>query len=471
MKKTFLSFIVLGLLSTLLSNEILVNDKSKDLQITIYSQGMGFVKERREFYLPNSDETMLSFVGVPKSIIIDSVVPIFSNPNTILFSQSFEHNIINYQTILEYYKKHGLYINFYEIQKNLKERVFSSGRVLSLLGDRVTIQKESGVIVTALVDNIVFNKRSTFLERSDPSLTWRIKSQKGNQSVILNYLTNNISWFANYTLNLDEKASLRGWINIENSTGAVFENAKISCFSGDVNRIYNEPPRLMRSSIQRESNSIDIKEESLNGYHLYKIPFKETLFQGSKQINFIDKSDVNYSEYAYVDMYIPMHQIYGVEKFTFEHIVELDNREVDGLGVELPKGKIRVFSKDKSQELHFIGEDYLNNLSKGDRLKINVGKFFDIKGEIKQIIFKSSNRKSKEHLLTKLNYSLHNKDIEPRVIKLMLHYESDQRHRIKSNCKLPCKKKKIVSGSYLYTIKLEAGEKYNYTLEYELNPF
>ncbi len=472
MKKTFLSFIVLGILSTLLSNEVFVNDKSKDLKITIYSQGIGFIKERRDFYLPDNNETLLSFVGVPKSIIIDSIVPIFSNPYTMLFSQSFEYNILNYQTILEYYKKNNLNVNFYETQKNLKERVFSSGRILSLLDNRVTIQKDSGEIVTVLINDLVFNKHSNFLARSKPSLTWRIKSKKGNQSVFLHYLTNNISWLASYTLSLDKKADLRGWINIENSTGVTFDNASISCISGEINRAYPKPLKVLRDrSSSRGVKSLDIKDEPLSGYHLYKIPFKEKLSQGSKQINFIDKSDINYREYAYINMNIPMHQIYGVEKFAFDHILELDNRVINGLGVNLPKGKIRVFSKDKSKELHFVGEDYINNISKGDRLKINIGKFTDIKGEIKQILFKSSSRKSKKHLLTKLNYYFHNKDSKSRVIKMMLNYDADQRHKIKSNCKSPCSKEKIVSGSYLYTIKLEAGEKYNYTLEYELNPF
>ena len=471
MKKTFLSFIVLGLFSTLLSDEILVKEESKDLQITIYNQGLGFVKEKRAFYLPNGDENFLSFVGVPKSIIIDSVIPLFSNPYTTLFSQSFERNIINYQTLLEYYKKNNLDVNFYEVQKDLHQRVYSSGRILSSLGERVSIQKESGQIVTILVDNIVFDKRVNLLARTKPSLTWRIKSQKGDQNISLHYLTNSISWSANYTLNLDEKADLRGWINIENSTGISFENATISCLAGEVNRVSNNSRAVMDSYIREESSKIAIKNESLSGYHLYKIPFKETISQGSKQINFIDNSDITYREYAYIDMYVPTNQIYGVEKISFDHIVEIENSKLNTLGIELPEGKIRVFSKDSSQELHFIGEDHIEHLSKGDRLKIKIGKFFDLKGSMSQVIFKKSSKKYKEHLLTKIKYSFHNKDIKKRVIKMMLHYEAGQRHKIKSTCKSPCKKEKIVAGSYLYTIKLEAGEKYNYILEYELNPF
>ncbi len=471
MKKTFLSFIVLGIISSLFSDEVLAKDKSKDLKITIYNQGLGFVVDKRDFYLPNSDENSLSFVGIPSSIMIDSVVPIFSNPYTTLFSQSFERNIINYQTLLEYYKKNNLDVKFYELQEDLNKRVLSSGRVLSILGDRVSIEKSSGDIVTVLVDNIIFDKGANLLMRSKPSLTWRIKSKKGNQNIILHYLTNNISWMANYTLNLDKKASLRGWINIENNTGISFENANISCIAGEISRISNLEPKLMRSSIRKKSNSIEIKPESFSGYHLYKIPFQETLSQGNKQISFIDKVDLNYDEYAYIDMNIPTYQIYGSEEFYFDHIVEMNNLKKNGLGVELPDGKIRVFSNDGSHELHFIGEDYLKHLSKGERLKIKIGKFFDVKGEMRQIIFKNSSRKSKEHLLTKIRYSFYNGDIKPRTINMMLHYKTGKRHKIKSTCKSPCLKQKIDAGSYLYTINLNAGEKYNYTLEYELNPF
>ena len=59
----------------------------------------------------------------------------------------------------------------------------------------------------------------------------------------LGYVTNGMTWKADYNLVAPEKSDsldLIGWVTMTNRTGKVFENAKIRLMAGDVNKI--QPP-------------------------------------------------------------------------------------------------------------------------------------------------------------------------------------------------------------------------------------
>jgi hypothetical protein len=61
--------------------------------------------------------------------------------------------------------------------------------------------------------------------------------------------------------------------------------------------------------------------------------------------------------------------------------LNFENKADNGLGIPLPKGKIRVFKADESGSLQFIGEDRIDHTPKDETLRILVGNAFDIVGE------------------------------------------------------------------------------------------
>lgn len=64
----------------------------------------------------------------------------------------------------------------------------------------------------------------------------------------------------------------------------------------------------------------------------------------------------------------------------------------------LPKGKISFYDYDKNGALQFVGENTIDNKAEGQRLTLNLGKFFDVYAEGKvDDIQKLSERKYKKN--------------------------------------------------------------------------
>ena len=61
-------------------------------------------------------------------------------------------------------------------------------------------------------------------------------------------------------------------------------------------------------------------------------------------------------------------------------IVEFENSEEYGLGVPMPKGKVRVYKSD-GESLEFIGEDLIDHTPKKEKVRLKIGDAFDIVAE------------------------------------------------------------------------------------------
>lgn len=437
--------------------------------ITIYSNAIAFVQESKEFTLKKNGSAYIIYEGVPNSIIIDSVLPEFSDKNTLLYSQTFEKNRVDSSTLLKYYEKHALPVKFFKSTSSVNERVLSDGYILSG-GSYITIKDKNGKIYLSTLKDIIFPTLPKELSLTKPSLTWRVDAEKGKQSVKLSYLARGIKWKANYTLNLEKKAKLSGWITIDNNSGISYKDMNIYCIAGNVNIVRDINRRsnmMLKSAMPVVSDKLSVKEESFGGFHLYKIPFKEDIEQGSKQIKFISKNSVRYDEFAKMSWSIPTYPLRGVKKYSFSHVIHIKNIKASGLGLPLPKGKVRVYKKDKSGTVHFMGESSLGQTPVKDDIYLNIGKFFDIKAKITQSVFKAS--KNRRYIYSKTNIKISNEDEKKRVVKLDIFYNAFGNYKIKSSCKGICKQENISSNLKRFTIVLPSHRSYNFDIEYELD--
>ena len=79
-----------------------------------------------------------------------------------------------------------------------------------------------------------------------------VQDRRGLQ---ISYLTENVSWQADYilTLNNDEsKADLDGWVTLVNQSGAAYRNAKLKLVAGDVQRIRSRPVMAHRATLEAQ---------------------------------------------------------------------------------------------------------------------------------------------------------------------------------------------------------------------------
>jgi hypothetical protein len=69
--------------------------------------------------------------------------------------------------------------------------------------------------------------------------------------------------------------------------------------------------------------------------------------------------------------------------------VSFNNDSKSGLGIPLPRGKVRVYKLDADGKEQFVGEDRVDHTPKDEEVRLYLGNAFDIVGERAQVDFKS----------------------------------------------------------------------------------
>ena len=303
-----------------------------------------------------------------------------------------------------------------------------------------------------------------------PSLVWNMETATaGTLDIDLKYLASGISWKSDYVLNLKKDVlDLTGWITVNNNSGVAYKNADITCLAGEVNRAKEEHKydnrRLYKSKSVMAMPMDDVAEESFSGYHIYKIPFRETIAnKQQKQISFIDKKEIAYIRYG-VASNSNFNKI--EQKLTFTNTIQFKNTKENNLGIALPTGVVRMYQKDSSNETHFIGEQRVHNIPEDENVTLAIGTLFDAVGErtiTKHVV------KEEGYLNDETTYNIRNQGKEPLVLKIKEVIPTRGKHiSVKTSCKDNCSVKKKNAFIREFTIKLKAKEKYLFTSEFEV---
>jgi len=68
--------------------------------------------------------------------------------------------------------------------------------------------------------------------------------------------------------------------------------------------------------------------------------------------------------------------------------LEFTNSKENGLGIPLPKGKIKIYQRDKSGSVQMLGEDQIDHTPKDETIKLKIGNAFDVVCERNQTGFR-----------------------------------------------------------------------------------
>lgn len=456
-------FLTLFIFPTLTFSTI-VSNHSSDLKITIYNDNRAFVNDTREVKV-NKGKQQLVYEGVPPLVITESVVPTFTGMQTNLYSQNYIYDLISLQSMLT--NSIDKEVEFYT---NGESPRLSKGILLSQAPVMIKEENTNKIYTLNSGTQVIFSKVPERMI-TKPSLVWNMEAQKeGKLGIDLKYLTKGITWKSDYVLNLKKDVlDLVGWITVNNNSGVAYENAQISCLAGDVNRareIEENALRLYKSkSINNMMPRDEVAEESFSGYHMYKIPFRETIAnKQQKQINFIDKKNIAYRQYGVNTNNYFEH--YDEQKLVFANTIEFKNTKANHLGIALPAGIARMYQKDSSDETHFIGEERIHNIPEDENVTLTIGTLFDVVGE--KSITKYIARKHYRNVET--TYNIRNQGKESLLLKIKEHIPTYGDHiSVKTSCKDNCSVKKKNAFVREYTIMLKGKEKYTFTSEFEVN--
>ena len=442
----------------------IVSSHSSDLKITIYNDNRAFINDTRDVTVSKGKQQLV-YEGVPPLVITQSVVPTFTGMKTNLFSQNYMYDLISLQSMLT--NSIDKEVEFYTNGENPR---LSKGILLSQAPVMIKEEHTNKIYTLNSGTQVIFSKvPETMITK--PSLVWNMETQKaGTLDIDLKYLTKGISWKSDYVLNLKKDVlDLVGWITVKNDSGVAYNNAQISCLAGDINKAQEEAQRGSRmyksKSVHMMMPRDEVAQEAFSGYHIYKIPFRETIAnKQQKQISFIDKKEIAYNQYGVASN--NYFENYGEEKLTFLNTIKFKNTKENNLGIALPSGVVRMYQKDNSDETHFIGEERVHNIPEDENVTLTIGTLFDVAGE--KTITKYVARKHYRNVET--TYTIRNQGKETLVLKLKEHIPTYGDHvSVKTSCKKNCSVKKKNAFVREFTIRLGAKEKYLFTSEFEVN--
>ena len=410
-------------------------------QVTIYNDGFATVKEERTLTLTDGVAeirvTDMSRLLEPDSVMIREMgaAPFGLR----ILEQSFVNDPLTEGLLL--HQLEGQTVRFEEKRRDgtIKEhtgKVIRSGYVPGAGMSEQSIIEEDGAVRFSLPGQPVFEgiDANAFLK---PSLAWQIASTKaGDCPIEVAYVTAGMEWEATYNLVMPTEGSdtfdFSGWISLKNETGKDFQDAEVKLIAGDVQKVQPMPALYSRNVMFSIAESIEEampEERAFDEFHLYTLPRPVVLRHNElKQVEFLRAPGVKGTRYY---IYNPLvgFRAYGRAKTDPDYgttddkkvavRVEIENREDNGLGVPLPKGRMRLYRTDIDGRREFTGENEIDHLPKNEKLKLEMGSAFDLVGERKCTDFSvdSTAKRMSESIEIKLRNRKEADAVEIRVIE------------------------------------------------------
>ena len=350
----------------------------RELRLTVYNDNLALVSDSRTIQVQAGQSTV-ELADVPAQIDPTSVhLKALRSPLEVL-EQNFQYDLASPDRILQRYLDQP-------VDAALKAGELKSGALLSFDSGSLVLRRPDGGVSLVTRAEVADLRLPTLPEglRTRPTLVWLLQAEKGGATPVeLSYLTGGLSWHAEYVAVTDEKDTsmdLSAWVSLENSSGATYPDAKLQLIAGDVQRV-QPPPPMMKSRGGRDfqmamaaAPSEGFAEETFFEYHLYTLDRSTTIAdRETKQVSLFPTATT------------PVKKVYEyngqADAKKVRIILEAENKKELGLGMPLPAGKVRVYKKDSRGDLQFVGEDQIDHTPKNEKLRLGVGKAFDIVAE------------------------------------------------------------------------------------------
>jgi hypothetical protein len=279
----------------------------------------------------------------------------------------------------------------------------------------------------------------------NPTLSWTLNTPEAVKfDSELAYVTGGLSWKSDYNIVAAEKGDnidIVGWVTFNNMSGNSFKDAKVKLMAGDVNKVQPQAPREFgrnekRAMMLGAEMAETVSEKAFDEFHLYTIGRPVTLRnQETKQVEFIRGSNVKAPKifvydgatmnYGYWNYYRGEGE-YGVQTNKKVWVLrEFKNSKENNLGMALPKGRLRFYSRDDDGSLQFTGENNIDHTAKDETIRVYLGNSFDLVGERRRTAYKaeSSNKWLDETFEIKLRN--HKKEaVEIRVVEHLSRFDN-----------------------------------------------
>ena len=391
------------------------------VDLTIYNQNLSLVREERTFALAKGT-TSVVVPDVPATIDGTSVHFLsLTDPEGVrVLEQNYQYDLVHQARLLERYI--GRDVEFirtdpaanreYTVPGKLLSTGFvpqpgygngayaGTGGIIAEVNGKIEISPAGRLVLPALPEGLVLKPRLQWLVSSD---------REGDHRSEVSYLAGGLSWRADYVVLLDRddaRLDLTGWVTLTNGSGTSFRNAGLKLVAGDVNVVRNVIGGMMkaqRAEAASDAAAPQFRQTSLFEYKLYALKRRTDVGENeTKQIELTAGRDVHAKKTFIYDglgdewrSWFHNYSYRGQGSFGQQSdpkvgvFVTFRNSEKGGLGMPLPKGKVRVYKRDDDGREQFIGEDEIDHTPKDEEVRLELGNAFDIVGERVQKDFRT----------------------------------------------------------------------------------
>ena len=357
---------------------------SGKLSLTIYNSDLALVQDVRQLAIP-AGRQRLEFKDVsgrirPETVSLDAA-------DVTIVEQNFDYDLLTPEKLME--KAVGKQVQIVRINPGTGAQTTETATVLSVnngvvlkIGDRVEVLRQDDIPTRVIFDGIPANLRAK------PTLSVTVESARaGTRPATLSYLSNGLSWKADYVALFDEapgKLDLQGWVTLTNTSGVDYPDAQVQLVAGDVNLVHSEAEYWQREQVRRVGAVRRAGVEpggpggpqSVADYYLYPLSGRTTVAQNqTKQVSFLDakgasaKKAYEYRAYSFQTLDTPANA---------DVAVQFSNASQAGLGRQLPAGIVRVYVKDAAGEPKFVGENRIDHTPQGSDVSVKIGEAFDV---------------------------------------------------------------------------------------------
>ncbi len=412
-----------------LSTNLYAESERKSVEVTVYNEDLGLVKEERSIVLKKG-LNHIRLTDIPAQIEATSVRfhSLKSPLKTYVKEQNYEYDLASDAKLLHRYLDKSIQVitkdgNHYEgilisgVRQYVQTRSFwnyatqqqeTKSEINYSYGNLVIARdREKGPIsIVQLHDNVREIKLPSLPAGliTRPTLAWQLVSDTAGEHLCrLTYLTKGMNWRADYTALIhpdDTLLDLGAWVTINNHCGTTFDKARVKLMAGDVSRPGRERRPELRSYVYGKGEEGPAAEaRTVFEYHLYALDEITDLKDNqTKQIKLLKADKVPIEKFYVYDGVLLRQDWYRYGRQDNKSYGTQCDKKVmvflefvcskkNGLGVALPRGIVRMYKRDEDGSLEFIGEDEIDHTPANERVRLRVGKTFDIVGERKQTDF------------------------------------------------------------------------------------
>lgn len=377
------------------------------VSITIYGGDLALVREVRELELGSAAIGTMRVLDVPARLDPRTVHvrPLAGPGDLAVLEQSYRTGLLSPDKLLDRYV--GREVEIVEQAQDLTTRT-TKATLLSLeggpvyrIGDRVVIGQTGKVLLPELPDDLL----------ARPTLFWTLRAGRaGQRRVELSYLTEGISWSADYAVVLERggrMADLTGWVTVDNRCGAGYADAALELVAGDVRRVGR--PGSVAMARAEGAAAPSFAEEPFFEYHVYSLERPATLRDSEAlQLRLLEAQDVPATK-RFVLLGSPSWHRAKMDGAARDQrpavVLEIRNSRESGLGIPLPQGVVRVYERGGNGAERFAGEGRIGHTPKDETLRVEVGSAFDLVAERVQTDYRSVSPRQSE---TSLKISIRN---------------------------------------------------------------